>query len=301
MRGLELRHLRCFVTLADACNFGRAAERLGMSQPAVSQMLKRLEDLLGQRLLDRTRSAVSLTPAGALFLVQAHRALAAVEEAMEDVRRGFAGEVGRLRFGLSVPSLYNQAPAMIRAFRGQRPEVEVAIASVPSGEQEAALLDRAIDIGFSNFSTAVPRLVQRLIGAEPMRVVLPRWHALAGEASLRLGRLRDEPWILTPRAIAPDHVDEVHALCRAQGFMPRIGAECLNFPTAVGMVLANAGIALAAESYAGLAGPELVLVPIDGPAPLIRCYLTSRRGDETPVVRAFLSLAEGMIVRDGAL
>ncbi|WP_431862491.1 LysR family transcriptional regulator [Azospirillum sp.] len=292
MSGIELRHLRCFVTLADIGNFGRAAKRLGMSQPAVSQLLKRLEDLLGQRLFDRTRSAVALTPAGALFLPQARRALAAVEEAMEEARRGFAGEVGRLRLGLSVPSLYNQVPALIRAFRARRPEVEVVIDSVPSGEQEGALLERRIDVGFSNFSTADPRLVQRLIGAEPMRVVLPRWHALAGAAAVPIGRLREERWILPPRAMAPEHVDEVDALCRAQGFTPRLAAECPNFPTVVGMVLADVGIALAPESFAGLAGPELVQVPIDGSAPLIRCYLTYRRDDETPVVRRFLELAE---------
>lgn len=294
MRGLELRHLRCFVTLADTCNFGRTAERLGMSQPAVSQLLKRLEDLLGQRLFDRTRSAVALTPAGVLFLPQARRALAAVEAAMEEARRGFAGEVGRLRLGLSVPSLYNQVPALIRAFRTRRPEVEVVIDSVPSGEQEGALLDRRIDVGFSNFSTEDPRLVQCLIGAEPMRVVLPRWHALAGEAALPIGRLREDRWILPPRAMAPEHVDEVYALCRTQGFTPRLGAECPSLPTVVGMVLADVGIALAPESFAGLAGPELVLVPIDGPAPLIRCYLTYRRDDETPVVQSFLDLVESM-------
>ena len=211
---------------------------------------------------------------------------------MEEARRGFAGEVGRLRLGLSVPSLYNQVPALIRAFRSRRPEVEVVIDSVPSGDQEGALLDRRIDVGFSNFPTTDPRLVQRLIGAEPMRVVLPRWHALAGESALPMGRLREERWILPPRAMAPEHVDEVNALCRAQGFTPRIGAECPNFPTVVGLVLANVGIALAAESFAGLAGPELVLVPIDGPAPLIRCYVAYRRDDETPVVQGFLGLAE---------
>lgn len=296
MSGLELRHLRCFVAVAEERSFSQAARRLGMTQPAVSQLMKRLEDVLGHRLVDRTQGglqgSVQPTPAGAMFLPQARQALAAVEQALEAARRSLRGEVGRLRFGLNLPSLYNRVPGLIRAFREDFPEVEIDMASLSSGEQEEAMLENRIDVAFGNFATGNGRLASRLVGEEAMRVVLPRWHACSAEASVPLARLAQDAWILPPRSVAPRFVDEVLRLCRDAGFTPRIGARSATFATTLGMVLAGVGITLAAESLGGLGGPDLVLLPIDGPAPRLPCFLTYRRDDPAPVTRAFLALAD---------
>jgi DNA-binding transcriptional LysR family regulator len=299
MNGLELRHLRCFVAVAEERSFSRAARRLGMTQPAVSQLMKRLEDVLGHRLVDRAHGrmpgSVLPTPAGAMFLPQARQALAAVEQALEVARRSMRGEIGRLRFGLNVPSLYNRVPGLIRAFRGDFPEVEIDIESLSSGEQEEALLENRIDVAFGNFPTEDARLASRLVGEEAMQVVLPRWHACAAEEKVPLARLAEDKWIMPPRSVAPRYVDEVLRLCGDAGFTPRIGAQSANFTTALGMVLADVGIALAAESFRGLAGPDLVLLPLDGPTPLLPCYLMYRRDDPAPVIRAFLALADRLL------
>lgn len=299
MNGLELRHLRCFVAVAEERSFSAAARRLGMTQPAVSQLMKRLEDVLGHRLVDRAHGrphgSVLPTPAGTMFLPQARQALAAMEQALEAARRAMRGEAGRLRFGLNVPSLYNRVPGLIRAFRADHPGVEIDIASLSSGEQEEALLENRIDVAFGNFATGDARLASRLVGEEVMRVVLPRWHPCADRASVPLSLLSGDGWILPARSAAPRYVDEVLRLCGEAGFTPRITAQSATFATVLGMVLADVGIALAAESFSGLAGPDLVLLPIDGPAPLLPFHLMHRRDDPAPVTRAFLALADRLL------
>ncbi|WP_159994554.1 LysR family transcriptional regulator [Roseomonas sp. 18066] len=288
MQGVELRHLRCLVALAEEGSFGRAALRLGTTQPAVSQLLKRLEDMMGQRLVHRDRLSLSLTALGEQVLLQAREALAAVDGALEATRRSLRGEAGRLRVGLSVPSLYGGVPALIRRFRAARPGVSVAMTVLPSTEQPAALLERRVDVAFGAADPRVDGLARRVLADEAMQVVLPAWHRLAAAASLPLSALRDEGWIMPPAPVPLR--DEILGQFRAAGFTPRIVAESTDFLTTFGLVMADAGLALAADSFADFAGPDLVLVPLTGPAPRLVHALAYRQDDGSPVLRALLEM-----------
>ncbi|WP_419900405.1 LysR family transcriptional regulator [Roseomonas sp. USHLN139] len=288
MQGIELRHLRCLVALAEEGSFSRAAARLGTTQPAVSQLLKRLEDMIGQRLLHRDRLSLALTPLGEQVLAQAREALAAVEGALEATRRSLRGEAGRLRLGLSVPSLYGGVPALIRRFRAARPGVVVEMRVLPSTEQPAALLERRVDLAFGAADPRADGLARRVLADEAMQVVLPAWHRLAGSPSLPLAALRGEGWIMPPAPVPLR--DEILGAFRAAGYAPRIVAESTDFLTTFGLVMADAGLALAAESFSDFAGPDLVLVPLTGPAPRLEHALAYRRDDTSPVLRALLEM-----------
>lgn len=289
MQGVELRHLRCLVAIAEEGSFSRAALRLGTTQPAISQLLKRLEDMLGHRLLERDRSPPRLTPLGETVLREARQALGAVEEAMEATRRGLRGEVGRLRIGVSVPSLYSGTPALIRRFRSLRPEVVVEMRVLPSQDQPEALLERRIDLAFGTFTESPPGLVRHLLADEAMCIALPAWHRLAGAERLTLAMLREEAWILPPHGIPLRQEILLH--CHAAGFTPRVAAESADFLNSFALIMADAGIALAAESFRRFTGPDVVLAPIEGPAPRLLHHLNARLADTTPTVAAFLAMA----------
>jgi DNA-binding transcriptional LysR family regulator len=275
--------------IADERNFSRAALRLGMTQPAVSQLLKRIEDLAGHRLVKRNRAAVSLTPTGEEVVRHARQALLAVDRALSEAGRSLRGESGRLRVGLSVPSLHGGIPALIRRFREELPSINVEMSIVSSQAQAAELLADRIDVTFGTVSYPHEALAHDFIGEEAMRVVLPRWHRLSGQARIPLSDLRDDAWVLPPQDLPLRQEMEGHF--RAAGFAPRLVIDSLDFAATFGMVLANAGVALAAESFRDFAGPDLVLIPIDGAEPRLRHYLTYRAEEALPSVAAFLAIA----------
>ncbi|MCQ4160041.1 LysR family transcriptional regulator [Roseomonas sp. GC11] len=288
MQGIELRHLRCLVAIAEEGSFSRAALRLGTTQPAISQLLKRLEDLLGQRLLHRDRHAIALTPVGEAVLAQAREALAAVEGALDTTLRTLRGEAGRLRLGLSVPSLYGGVPALIRRFRAARPGVEVDMQVLSSPDQPAALRERRIDAAFGGALPDAPDIARKVLADEVMQVLLPIWHPLAGAPALPLAALREEKWILPPLPMPLR--EEITLHCRAAGFTPRIAAEAPDFLATCGLVLAGAGIALAAESARGFAGPDLILAPLEGAGPRLIHAMIWREADPSPLVRRLVEM-----------
>ncbi|MDD3446844.1 MAG: LysR family transcriptional regulator [Zavarzinia sp.] len=290
MNGIELRHLRCLIAVVEEGSFGRAALRLGTSQPAVSQLLKRLEDVIGHRLVDRRQTPVLPTAVGARVLVAARRAQGAVEEALAEAWRAARGEVGRLRVGFNAPALYNRVPELIRSFRDYHPGVQVDMTLVASQEQAGALEDRRVDVTFGAMPIGGRGIGQIEVARERLLLALPRDHALAGRGIPRLADMRDEAWV-TPAGGTPVRDDlEVH--CRALGFQPRIAAESVDFIAIFGLVRAGAGIALAAESFEAFAGPDVVLTPLADFAPWLRTYLGWREDEEDPAVRAFLDHAK---------
>ena len=289
MQNLELRHLRCLVAIDEERNFSRAASRLGMTQPAISQLLKRIEDLAGHRLVKRSRAAVILTPLGEDVVRHARKAVLAVDRALAEAGRNLRGESGRLRVGLSVPSLHGGIPALIRRFRAERPGITVEMSIVSSQAQPAELLADRIDVTFGTVAYPHEALAHDFIGEEAMRVVLPRWHRLSALPRIPLGELREDAWILPPAELPLRQEMEGHF--RQAGVSPRLVVDSMDFAATFGLVLANTGVALAAESFRDFAGPDLVLIPIEGAEPRLRHYLSYRVEEALPSVAAFLAIA----------
>ena len=249
---LELSEMRSFIALCEERHFGRTAESLNISQPALSKQVRRLEDRLGGALLIRRSNGLHLTPAGDLFLQQA-RLLVADADATERITRlALQGEAGMLRVGFGVAVLARGLPDVIMRFRRRFPAVHLSVKNMSTSDQLQALSDRSIDIGFvrlpvtADHIEAVPLITERLM------VVLGKQH---GDVPDGLSGLHNEPFILPCRADSASFYDHVLRTCRAAGFVPRIVQETDVFFTALNLVRAGLGLSIAPRALLQQSGP----------------------------------------------
>src|SRR5437763_11481595 len=200
---IELRHLRYFLAVAETLHFSKAAQRLGIAQPPLSQQIKRLEQFLGHRLFDRTTRGVKLTLAGQLLAERARSTIEKVHDDLAQVRRLGRGEEGTLTVGFSGSVMFTKLPAAIESYRRLYPKVELRLRELVTSAQIAALLDGTIDLGFLRDGDPTDGIQMSPCLKERYVAVLPAAHALARKRSLRLKDLRDEPFILFPRRMGP--------------------------------------------------------------------------------------------------
>ena len=291
---IELRQLRYFQTVAEELHFGRAAARLNMTQPPLSQTIQALEAELGQRLFARTNRSVVLTPAGEALLTEARRLLLQASHLPDLVRQAASGETGRLALAFVSTADYSVLPGFLREFRGQHPQVMIELREATTDVQLDELVNQRIDVGLLisplpdkmlaplNY---LPVLSESLILAAPKG--LP---ALAGKQPVSLKALADLPLIIFPRRIAPALHDAILATFRAAGLTPRIGQEAIQMQTIVSLVLAGMGIALVPQSVANLKRPGVAYRILRGKTPLVETGLAWRRDNTSPVLQAFLNL-----------
>lgn len=285
---MELRALEAFVALTETLNFRRAAERLHVTQPALSLRLKRLEDELGFRLLDRTRASVAVSEAGRAFLPHAARVLGEAAAARETARRIGGGEVGRLRIGYTPVSFFGPSPGIVRRFAEWHPDVELDLVELLSDEVEEALLAHAVDVGFLHPPLTARGLALTPLPEERYVVALPSGDPLAATRELRLGDLAGRPLVLTSRAVGPTVFASILALCREAGFEPRIRQEVPTSIAVLDLVAAGHGIGLVVESLSSMTRPGLVFRPIAGPAPSLPTALATREAADAPTITAFV-------------
>ena len=293
---LELRQLRYFLAVAEELHFGRAAARLHMTQPPLSQTIQALEASLGVALFARTNRSVALTPAGLALLPEARRLLQQAEGLPELARRAAAGETGRLALAFVSTADYSVLPALLRRFREAYPAVAIELREATSDVQQEYLLEGRIDAGLlipPLSDKAADALHYRRVLAEPLVAALPQGLPGAGRGALRLDRLRDHPLIIFPRHIAPGLFDAIMAAFHDAGVTPTIAQEAIQMQTIVGLVSAGMGIALVPQSVSNLRRPGVEYRPLAGKAPLVETGLAWRRNDSNnvqPVLRAFLEL-----------
>jgi DNA-binding transcriptional LysR family regulator len=286
---MELRHLRYFVAVAEALHFRRAADKLHVVQPAVSQQIKKLEDELGVVLLDRTRRRVSLTAAGKAFLKEARRALAVAEEAAAAARRAAAGKTGRLRVGYVDGAIFLGLPDILRRYRERYPNVDLVIEEMSREQQREALERREIDVGFYAFREGEGDFGAELVASEPLFAVLPEGSSVGAESPLKLARLRDEPWVLFPRRLRSRFLDIVLEACAAAGFSPRVEQEASQVNTLAALVGAGFGVTLLPRPVVDLPRPHTVVRRLAGTPPVVPLHVIWRREDCSPVAEAFVS------------
>src|SRR5262245_26825869 len=193
---MELRHLRYFVVVAEELHFRRAAERLHMSQPPLSQQIRALEAEVGATLLLRNQRKVELTAAGAAFLERAREILAAVEDAALEARRVQRGEVGRLAIGFVGSAMYSFVPDLLRAFRERYPDIQLRLQELGTSEQLRQLENGRLDVGFMRTPSTRPELRAETVLEERVVAALPDAHPLAARARLRLTDLEGQPLVL---------------------------------------------------------------------------------------------------------
>jgi len=288
---MELRHLRYFVAVAEELHFRRAAERLHMSQPPLSQQIRALEEEVGATLLLRNQRRVELTAAGVAFLERAREILDAVEDAARQARRVQRGEVGRLAVGFVGSAMYSFVPELLRAFRDHAPDITLRLHELGTSEQLRQLEDGRLDVGFVRVPRARPELTFETVLEEPVVAALPDTHRLAQRSLLALGDLEGEPLVLLTRAGAPGLREALADAIVRLGGEERITQEAAEMQTVVGLVAAGVGISLVPESVRALVRHGVTYRPLDGEAPTVRLAMAWRAADDSPVVASFLEQA----------
>jgi DNA-binding transcriptional LysR family regulator len=288
---MELRQLRYFVAVAEELHFRRAAARLHISQPPLSQQIRALEEELGCQLLTRTRRRVELTPAGQAFLRDARQLLGELDGAVATARRIDAGQTGRLRIGFVGSALLSIVPGTVERFRASRPGVAIELRERSTVDQLRAVAAGLVDVGLvrppideDGSLRAVTVLRERTVAA------LPAGHSLAALGRVPLRRLADEPLVLFPRDQAPGFHDLLIGALADTGAGPRVIQYAPEMLTIIGLVAAGTGVSLVPASVSRLALDGVIYRPVSG-APRSELVAITRARDDSALVRAFVAEA----------
>ncbi len=289
---MELRHLRYFVAVAEELNFTRAAARLGIGQPPLSQQIKDLEREVGANLFRRIPSGAELTDAGRALLDEARNILRLSETAKAVARRAAEGEVGTLHVGFIASAVFNPVvPSSIRSFRRAFPNVSVRLEEGTLTRLLERLERRDADVVFIRPPPGeMPGLTLHRFADEPMLIVVPSSHPLAARRRVPVSALQGDPVILFPRASAVTVYDEIIAACKKAGFEPVLGQEAPQLTSVVSLVAAEFGVAFVPRSLAQVKIAGVEYLPIDGEAPIARLAAATRIDDPSPIVKNFSSL-----------
>jgi DNA-binding transcriptional LysR family regulator len=291
---IELRQLRYFVAVAEESHFGRAAARLHMTQPPLSQTIQSLEATLGTPLFLRTKRSVALTPAGIALLPEARRILQQAGALPDLARRAASGESGQLSLSFVSTADYSVLPPLLREFRERYPQVQIELREATTDVQLEDLMQGRIDAGLlipplhDKERTELDYLTvlsEALILAAPQGI-----KGLRGRNTVNLNTVADFPLIIFPRRIAPAFHDAILGCFRDAGLTPRIGQEAIQMQTIVGLVSAGMGIALVPQSVSNLKRPGVDYKPLSHKTPAVETGLAWRRDNPSPVLRTFLEL-----------
>lgn len=288
---MELRHLRYFVTLAEELHFGRAAERLHIAQPPLSQQIRQLETELGFQLFHRTKRTVQLTQSGQVFLAQVQGIFRQLEQAIQVGRQTSRGEMGQLVIGFVSSAAYNVLPNILRTFRTRVPGVSLELHELTTNEQSQWLREGRIDVGFLRPPVEEDLFNFEIIFEEALVVALPEAHGLANQSSVSLRSLSNDPFILFPRTLAPGLYDQIITLCQQADFSPIVAQEAIQMQTIVSLVAAEMGVAIVPESLQHLQRTGVVYKPIQQSTTLVAIAMIWRQNDTSPTVQRFLEVA----------
>lgn len=294
----SLRRLDAFVAVAEELHFGRAADRLHIAQPALSQQIRQLEGDLGLDLLERTTRRVTLTPDGAAFLPHARQLLVSaqgVARAAEELR---VGARGRLRLGFVDSTAFEFVPWFLRRFRAAWPEADVELHTMSSDEQAQALVDGEIDLGVARAVPVRPAVDSAVLGHDRFMLAVPADHAVAGQQTVSLRRLPEETFVGFSRTSSPSLHAELRALLAGHdvGYDPAI--EATEYTTIVGLVAAGEGVALVPAGVRRLQLPNVAYVKVadtDARVALVRLSRISE--PQTIVANAIEELARTVAER----
>jgi DNA-binding transcriptional LysR family regulator len=290
----DLRQWRYFVTVADERHFGRAAARLAMTQPPLSQAIRALEDALGVALFARTKRSVELTAVGAALLPEVERLLAAAD-ALPPLAQSLArGEAGSLSLAFVSTADYGLLPHLLREFGARNPRVRLQLTEATSDVQIDELAAGRIDAGLI-IPPVPPRHAAALsylpVAREPLVVAMPAEASTADEATpVRLAEVAALPLVIFPRRLAPGFYDIITGCYGAAGVTPRIGQEAIQMQTIVSLVSAGMGVALVPQSLRNLRRTGVVYRPLAANAPVVETGLAWRTGDVSPVLAAFIEV-----------
>jgi DNA-binding transcriptional LysR family regulator len=291
---MELRHLRYFVAVAEELSFTRAAERLHIGQPPLSQQIQALEAEVGAQLLERSKRWVRLTVAGTLFLDDARRVLALSEQAKLTARRAQRGEAGELRIGFTFSTPFTPLFAtVINRYRARYPDVLLTLRELATLPQIAMLEKRELDLGFVRPpETAIPDAVSlTVLRHDPLIAVLPAGSPLARQEKVAIRDLRDQPFIMYPKTAGTGIYPQIFRLCKEAGFVPDIAMEAGEASTMIGLVAAGCGITVLPGSFDSIHMEGACYRPLADPDANTVLSLAQRKDAHSALVDGFIALA----------
>lgn len=291
---MELRHLRYFVAVAEELHFSRAAERLHIGQPPLSQQIQALETEVGALLFERSKRWVRLTEAGRLFLDDARRILALADQAAATARRAHRGEVGELRIGFTFSTpLTPLFASLINRYRQRYPAVTLSLREMPTLHQIEALDQRTLDLGFVRPpETAIPDTVLlTTLHTDSLMVVLPVDHPLATQRHIAIRDLNGASLVMYPKDAGTGLHPQLFRLCRAAGFEPHITHEAGEASTIIGLVAAGCGISVLPTPFDSIRMEGVCYRPLSDAAATTSLQLGRRKAEASPLVQAFVALA----------
>ncbi|WP_107316663.1 LysR family transcriptional regulator [Achromobacter xylosoxidans] len=286
---MELRHLRCFVAVAEELHFARAAERLHIDQSPLSRTIKELEEELGTRLFVRTTRSTQLTRAGRLFLEHVQRVFSALHQARDSVKSAANGFHGQLRLALSDGITPSRLPALLAQCREEDPEVEVRLFEVPLAQQIKGLHDDLYDAGFSMAEDAGDGIVVSPAWEDELMVAVPARHPVLAFKQIPIKEVLRYPLVLGDPAVCEGHARQVDRFLRKLEQEPLIAQRVATFD--VMMTLVSAGLALGLAGEAHIASSrESGVVPrrLAGKPPMLTTYLLRRDAEPSEMLARFI-------------
>ena len=285
---MELRQLKYFLAVADELHFTRAARKLHVAQPALSQQIRQLEDEIGAKLLERTNRRVSLTEAGEVFRGRAAAAIDQLARAAVDAGQAGRGEAGSISIGFVSSAVCGALPAILRRFREKLPLVTFELRELEPSEQLTQIRQQHLDIGMMHAVLDEPNLQSVAISREKLIAALPEGHRLADQTSIDLHALKDETFLVPRRHAAIGFHELVVTACREKGFDPIRIQPTRLLQTAVALVGGGIGIALVPESFQrNLQIRGVIYKRLTSYAPVAELVAVWRKDDDHALVRKF--------------
>lgn len=295
---MEMRHLLAFVTVAELRHFGRAAERLGITQPPLSRQIQQLEAELGLRLFTRNARAVELTPEGVNYLTAVRPHLDGLERATELAQAVRHKPVGKVKVGFVSSLSYQFMPRQLEALRRVAPGIGVELIEQSSSEQCRGVRERRLDVGLVFLPVETEELKMRRLFREPLMVMLSTKHPLATSKEVGLEQLERENFIVCPRYRQVGFHETIIELCRSTGFVPHVTHEASSNTVMTGLVAAGLGSALVPHSATAHAHPGVVYRPLAGAPLILEIAAVWLNETVNPVLRLFLDQAVKTARRD---
>ena len=287
---MEIRHLRYFLAVAEELNFSRAAQRLSMAQPPLSQQIMQLENHLGVQLFERETRPIRLTVAGLTLLEQARPLIKRFDQLELKLQLMGSGDTGSLAVGFIASAMYQLLPHVLKRFRATYPHVHLDLTEMTGMEQEEGLHEHSLDVAFIRGVSSDPDFVGEVLVEEPLVVAVPAQWELANKDCIALKALKKEPFILYPTKPDPTFANFIKATCREAGFEPRVVQEANELQTAASLVASGIGISLMPASVSVLQRAGVTYIPLKEPGPRSVISVLHRKSDPGPSLKNFLAV-----------
>ena len=298
IESLELRHLRYFIAVAEELHFSRAAERLHIAQPPLSQQIRKLEQYIGHPLFTRNSRTVALTQAGETLLERSRYLIRRLDDDLDTVRRVGRGEIGTLTVGFIGSAMLTALPALIGSYRKRFVKVDLRLRELTTSSLVDAIRQGAVDLGFLRDAGPTEGFIVEHVLAERFVIALAKKHPLANRQKISLAELKGEPLILFARELCPLAWDKTIGLCETSGFHPTIVQEAPEWLTVLRLVSSGLGFSIAPACVATIQTPGVICRELTK-CPISTNIELARRSDHlNPIMEAFLAEARKMFGND---